>query len=133
MPLGVILTIPAVGSEASENSVITKRVGKYKKWIGSFYLKSRFSILNPEHSLTLSKYQTACGIADMMPHVMERYFTNTSEVEITDRIGEGVLKTLINKGRNIIEGQGNYENWTNLIWAGTLAYNGICGVGRSED
>ena len=98
MPLGVILTIPAAGSEASGNSVITKRVGKYKKGIGSFYLKPRFSILNPEHSLTLSKYQIACGIADMMAYVMERYFTNTSEVEITDRIGKGVLKTLINKG-----------------------------------
>ena len=95
LPIGVILTIAAAGSEGSGDSVITKEEGMLKRGTGSDALRSRFSILNPELTQTLPPFQTACGATDIMAHVFERYFTNTKEVEITDRLCEAVLITMI--------------------------------------
>lgn len=133
LKVGTVLTIPAAGSEGSGNSVITKLDGKFKRGVGSPLLRPVFSILNPETCFSLSNYQTACGIADMIAHVMERYFTNTKNVDITDRVSEGVLKTIINKGLEVVNSENDYDSWANLMWSGTLAHNGICGVGRVED
>ncbi|MCI0502863.1 MAG: iron-containing alcohol dehydrogenase [Fusobacteria bacterium] len=133
LPIGTILTIPAAGSEGSGNAVITKINGMYKRGIGSPWLKPKFSILNPENCYTLTTYQMACGIADMMAHIIERYFTNTPQVAVTDRISEGVLKTIIEQGQKVIEDRRDYQAWANLMWSGTLAHNGICGTGREED
>lgn len=133
LKVATVLTIPAAGSEGSGNSVITKLDGKFKRGVGSPLLRPVFSILNPETCFSLSNYQTACGIADMIAHVMERYFTNTKNVDITDRVSEGVLKTIINKGLEVINSENDYDSWANLMWSGTLAHNGICGVGRVED
>ncbi len=134
LPVGVVLTIPAAGSEGSGNSVITKIDGLHKISLRTeSALRPRFAIMNPELTFTLPPYQTACGIADMMAHIMERYFTNTPEVEITDRVSEGVLKAIITEAPVVMAEPDNYEARANIMWSGTLAHNGVCGTGRQED
>lgn len=134
LPVGVVLTIPAAGSEGSGNSVITKLDGMHKISLRTdMALRPRFAVMNPELTFTLPPYQTASGIADMMAHIMERYFTTTDEVEITDRVAEGVLKAIITEAPRVIAEPCNYQARANIMWAGTLAHNGICGCGRKED
>ena len=134
LPIGVVLTIPAAGSEASGNSVITKRDGLHKLSIRTDReLRPKFSIMNPELTISLSPWQTACGIADMMSHIMERYFTNTTDVELTDRLCEGTLKAIIQEAHKVMLDPTNYEVRANIMWAATIAHNGLCGVGREED
>ena len=133
LPVGTILTIAAAGSEGSGASVVTKEEGMLKRDVGSDILRPRFSILNPELTCTLPAYQTACGATDIMAHVFERYFTNTKEVEITDRLCEAVLLTMIKETPRVIEDPYNYEARANIMWAGTVAHNDIVGVGRSQD
>lgn len=134
LPIGVVLTIPAAGSEASGNSVITKRDGLHKLSIRTDReLRPNFSIMNPELTISLSPWQTACGIADMMSHIMERYFTNTTDVELTDRLCEGTLKAIIQEAHKVMLDPSNYEVRANIMWAATIAHNGLCGVGREED
>ncbi len=134
MPLGVVLTIPAAGSEGSGNSVITKLDGLHKISLRTeSALRPKFAIMNPELTFTLPPYQTASGISDMMAHIFERYFSNTPEVEITDRVAEGVLKAIIAEAPRVMAEPENYEARANIMWSGTLAHNGICGTGRQED
>lgn len=134
LPVGVVLTIPAAGSEGSGNAVITKLDGLHKLSLRTDkVLRPRFAVMNPELTFTLPPYQTACGIADMMVHVMERYFTNTLHVEITDRICEGVLKAIITEAPKVMFNPCDYEARANIMWCGTMAHNGLCGVGREED
>jgi len=133
LPIGVILTIAAAGSEGSGDSVITREDGMLKRGTGSDALRSRFSILNPELTQTLPPFQTACGATDIMAHVFERYFTNTKEVEITDRLCEAVLITMVKETPRVIADPDNYEARANIMWAGMVAHNGIVGVGRSQD
>lgn len=133
LPIGTVLTIAAAGSEGSGASVVTKEEGMLKRDTGSDLLRPRFSILNPALTQTLPAYQTACGATDIMAHVFERYFTNTKEVEITDRLCEAVLLTMIKETPRVIEDPDNYEARANIMWAGTVAHNDIIGVGRSQD
>lgn len=133
LPIGTVLTIAAAGSEGSGASVVTKEEGMLKRDTGSDLLRPRFSVLNPELTCTLPAYQTACGATDIMAHVFERYFTNTSEVEITDRLCEAVLLTMIKEVPRVIADPCNYEARANIMWAGTVAHNDIVGVGRSQD
>ncbi len=133
LPIGTILTIAAAGSEGSPNTVITDEAAQVKKGARSDLLRPRFSILNPELTCTLPPYQTAAGATDIMIHVCERYFSNTEEVEITDRLCEAVLKTVIHEAPRVMAEPDNYEARANLMWAGMLAHNNICGVGRIQD
>lgn len=133
LPIGTVLTIAAAGSEGSGASVVTKEEGMLKRDTGSDLLRPRFSILNPELTQTLPAYQTACGATDIMAHVFERYFTNTREVEITDRLCEAVLLTMIKETPRAIKEPDNYQARANIMWAGTVAHNDIVGVGRSQD
>lgn len=133
LPIGTVLTIAAAGSEGSGASVITKEDGMLKRDAGSDLLRPRFSILNPELTCTLPAYQTACGATDIMAHVFERYFTNTTEVEITDRLCEAVLLTMVKETPRAIAEPYNYDARANIMWAGTVAHNDIVGVGRSQD
>ncbi len=133
LPVGTILTIAAAGSEGSDSSVITNENGMLKRSAEGDALRPIFSILNPELTFTLPAYQTACGITDMMAHVMERYFTNTKEVEITDRLCEGILLAIINEAPKVIIEPDNYGARANIMWAGMVAHNDICGVGREQD
>lgn len=133
LPIGTVLTIAAAGSEGSGATVVTKEDGMLKRDAGSDLLRPRFSILNPELTCTLPAYQTACGATDIMAHVFERYFTNTTDVEITDRLCEAVLLTMIRETPRAIAEPDNYEARANIMWAGTVAHNDIVGVGRSQD
>lgn len=134
LPVGVVLTIPAAGSEGSGNSVITKIDGLHKISLRTeSALRPKFAVMNPELTFTLPPYQTASGIADMMTHIYERYFTNTPEVEVTDRVAEGVLKAIIAEAPKVMAEPENYDARANIMWCGTLAHNGVCGTGRQED
>lgn len=133
LPLATILTIAAAGSEGSENSVILKSKEGLKRGVKSPYLRPVFSIMDPTLTFTLPENQTAYGIADMMAHVMERYFTQTQNVGITDRLCEAVLLSIIEEAPIVMREPHNYDARANLMWAGMIAHNGICGVGREED
>lgn len=134
LPVGVVLTIPAAGSEGSGNSVITKLDGLHKISLRTeSALRPKFAVMNPELTFTLPPYQTASGVADMMAHIFERYFTNTPETEVTDRVAEGVLKAIITEAPRVMAEPENYDARANIMWCGTLAHNGICGTGRQED
>ncbi|MBD5342384.1 MAG: iron-containing alcohol dehydrogenase [Bacteroides sp.] len=133
LPVGVILTIAAAGSEGSGNSVITKIDGEIKISLRTNVLRPKFAIMNPKLTETLPEYQTACGITDMMAHIMERYFSNTPDCEVTDRLCEGLLTAIINEAPKVMADPENYQARANIMWAGTLAHNGICGCGRQEE
>lgn len=134
LPVGVVLTIPAAGSEGSGNSVITKEEGLRKVSIRTDYvLRPKFALLNPELTFHLPPYQTACGIVDMMAHILERYFTPTQGTQVTDRISEGLLKSIIEVAKTVMAQPEDYDARANIMWAGTLAHNGICGCGKLED
>lgn len=133
LPVGTVLTIAAAGSEGSGASVVTKEEGMLKRSTGSDLLRPRFSVLNPALTETLPAYQTACGATDIIAHIFERYFTNTNEVEITDRLCEAVLLTMIKETPRAIADPHNYDARANMMWAGTVAHNDIVGVGRSQD
>lgn len=134
LPVGVVLTIPAAGSEGSGNCVITRREGLHKISIRTdFVLRPKFALLNPELTFTLPPYQTAAGIVDMMAHIFERYFSPTEGVEVTDRISEGLLTAIMTEATRVISQPDDYDARANIMWSGTLAHNGICGCGRAED
>ena len=134
LKVAVVLTIPAAGSEGSGNTVITKLDGLQKLSLRvPEVLRPVFSIMNPELTYTLPPFQTACGVADMMAHIMERYFTNTQEVEIGDRLCEGTLMAIINEAPKAMRNPEDYGARANLMWAGMIAHNGTCGVGCEED
>lgn len=133
LPVATVLTIAAAGSEGSGDSVITKEDGMWKRGAGSEHMRPKFSVMNPELTCTLPEYQTACGATDIMAHVFERYFTNTTEVEITDRLCEAVLMTMVKETPRVIADPNNYEARANIMWAGTVAHTNIVGVGRAQD
>lgn len=132
--IGVVLTIPAAGSEGSGNSVITKLDGLKKLSLRTpELLRPAFAVMNPELTYTLPAWQTACGITDMMAHIMERYFTNTEDTEVPDRMCEGTLKAIIHEAARVMNNPSDYGARANLMWAGMIAHNGTCGVGCEED
>ena len=134
LKVAVVLTIPAAGSEGSGNTVITKVDGlQILSLRAPGVLRPVFAVMNPELTYTLPPFQTACGIADMMAHIMERYFTNTKDVEIGDRLCEGTLLAIIKEATTVMKEPENYGARANLMWCGTIAHNGTCGVGCEED
>ena len=133
IPVGTVLTIAAAGSEGSPDTVITHEQGNFKRGATGEALRPKFSILNPEAMLTLPPYQSACGITDMIAHVCERYFTNTQDVEITDRLCEGVLKAIVEEAPKVFRDPQNYEARANIMWSGMVAHNNLLGVGRQQD
>jgi alcohol dehydrogenase YqhD (iron-dependent ADH family) len=130
---GCILTLPATGTEGSDSAVVTLEDGMLKRGLSTDLNRPSFSILNPELTFTLPPYQTACGIVDMMAHILERYITNTRDVDITDRMGESVLKAIIKAGPVALKNPTDYAARASLMWAGVVAHNGSLGVGRQED
>ncbi len=133
LPVGCILTIAASGSEASVDSVITQDETMLKRDASSEVLRPVFSIMNPELTETLPAYQTACGITDMYSHLLERYLTNTQDVETTDRMIEGVMLAIIDQAPRVMADPADYEARANIMWAACMAHNNVCGVGRTHD
>lgn len=133
LPVGVILTIAAAGSESSDSSVISREDGKLKRPYGHPLLYPKFAILNPELTYTLPAYQTACGIADITAHLLERYFTPSRHVDLSDRLIEATLRTIQIFGPRAIQNPDEYQARAEIMWAGTLAHNNLFGMGRIGD
>jgi len=131
--VGVVLTIPAAGSESSNSLVITNEEGWYKLALAGDITFPKFAILNPELTFTLPTYQIACGITDMLAHVMERYFTNTKNVDLTDKLCEAIMRSIILNGPKAISNPSDYDAQAEVMWCGTLAHNNLVGTGRESD
>lgn len=134
LPIGVVLTIPAAGSEGSGNTVITNTTTKVKAGLRMpMLLRPKFAIMNPELTMTLPEWQTASGISDMMAHILERYLSNTPDVQIGDRLAEGMLLAIMEMAERVINNPNDYEARANIMWSGTIAHNDTCSLGRQED
>ena len=133
LPVAIILTIPAAGSEASGDTVITNEEKALKYGYGSAKLRPLISVMNPELFFTLPKNQVANGVTDMMSHVFERYFTNTKNVELTDGLCETVLRTIMHNAPKVLKNAEDYDAWSEIGFAGTVAHNGLVGCGREQD
>lgn len=133
LPLGCVLTIPAAGSESSKSSVVTIMDGKHKRSINSSALIPQFAIINPAWFTSLRADQAAAGISDIFSHLLERYFTQTTQVDFTDRLLEATMRTIIHYGPLVVNDVTNIDAWSEIGFAGTLAHNGLLGVGRQED
>lgn len=132
LPVGVVLTIPAAGSEGSPNSVITKVEGHHKISYKCQLTRPKFAIENPELTETLPPFQTACGIVDMLCHIFERYFSNTP-APLVNAYSEAIMRDIMDRGLTLRLNPDDYEARADIMWAGTLAHNGLCGVGKVED
>lgn len=133
VPLGVVLTIPAAGSETSSGTVITNENGGYKRSTGHPTMRPQFAIMNPELTYTLPDYQTACGVCDMFAHILERYFTNIENVGLTDRLCEGTMKNIIENGKKVLSNGTNYAARAEIMLSGTVAHNDSLSMGRIGD
>ncbi len=133
LPVVTILTIPAAGSETSEHTVITNEEKQLKYGYASQHLRPLLSIMNPELFFTLPKNQVGNGVTDMMSHILERYFTNTTHTDVTDGLCEALLKTIMKNALILSQDPQNYDAWAEVGFAGTLAHNGLVGMGREQD
>ncbi len=132
-PIGAVLTIAAAGSEMSNSCVITNEEGWIKRGYSSNYSRCRFAVMNPELTYTLPKYQTACGCVDIMMHIMERYFTPDPDTMLTDGMAESILRTVMHNARILMKDPENYNARAQVMWAGSLAHNGVLSCGVQED
>lgn len=133
LPIGVVLTIPAAGSESSSGSVVTNDETDMKRDFGSSKIIPKFAIMNPELTYTMPAYQIACGCSDILAHMMERYFTNVESVDITDRLIEGAIRSILNYGPKALAHPDDYDIRSEVMLTGTLAHNGILNMGRIGD
>ncbi len=134
LPIGVVLTIAAAGSEMSSSCVITKDEGGIKRGYASDLSRARFAVMNPELTMSLPDYQTACGCTDILMHTMERYFTNGGHMELTDALAEGLMRTVLRSARILREHPDDYDARAEVMWAGSLSHNDLmsCGI-REKD
>ena len=134
VPVGVILTIPAAGSENSMDAVVTNdATGLKRASCAGDFIRPVFSLLDPTLTFTLPPYQTACGICDMIAHVLERYFTLTPNVDLTDRLSEALIVTVMENAKIVLAEPENYDARAEIMLCGTYAHNGSLGVGRASD
>ena len=133
LPVATVLTIPAAGSESSNVSVISNEDTMRKYGLHDDALRPVFSVINPALFATLPKYQIGCGVADIMSHILERYFTHTAHTDVSDGLCEGVLRAVIKNAPRVYDNPGDYDAWCEIGWAGTLAHNDLLGRGREED
>jgi hypothetical protein len=133
LPVATVLTIPAAGSESSTGTVITNEEGLLKRAVNSELIYPVFSILDPELAFTLPPFQIACGAADILAHLMERYFTTVTDVAFVDRLLEATMKTIIAQAPVVLARPNDYAAWAEFMWAGTIAHNNLLNTGRVGD
>ena len=133
IPVGVVLTISASGSETSNSAVLTNEETGFKIGLTTELNRPKFAIMNPELTYTLPKYQIACGIADIMMHTLERYFTPAEGNELTDEIAEALLRVVIKNGEIAIKNPCDYQAMSELMWCGSISHNGLTGLGGVND
>lgn len=133
VPLGCVLTIAAAGSETSESAVITNEATREKRGCGAPFLRPRFAVMDPELTYSLPPFQTACGVADILMHTMDRYFTGVPGNETTDALAEAILRTTMRFGTVALEQPEDYEARSEIMWCGSLSHNDLTGLGRGKD
>ena len=133
LPIGVVLTIPAAGSEMSSSCVITRDEGLVKRGINSDLCRARFAIMNPERTFTLPPYQTAAGCTDIMMHTMERYFSKYDEMTLTDALSEALLRTVKDCATVVLSHPDDYRSRAQIMWAGSLSHNDLTECGTEKD
>lgn len=133
LPVGVVLTIAAAGSEMSDSAVLTNEETGRKQGFSTPFNRVKFAVMNPELTYTLPKYQITCGIVDIMMHTLDRYFTHSKGNEMTDEIAEALLRTVIRNGRKAMENPKDYDAFSELMWCSSLSHNGITGLGAEKD
>ena len=133
LPIGVVLTIPAAGSEMSSSCVITRDEGLLKRGVNSDLCRCRFAVMNPERTYTLPPYQTAAGATDIMMHTMERYFSKYEDMTLTDALSEALLRTVRDAALVVLEHPEDYRNRAQIMWAGSLAHNDLTECGTEKD
>ncbi len=133
LPVGVVLTLSAAGSETSDSAVLTDEETQKKRGMSTDFNRPAFAIMNPELTFTLPKYQVGCGVVDICMHTLDRYFTKTEHNELTDEIAEGLLRTAIRNGKIAIRDAHDYNAMSELMWAGSLSHNGLTGLGAQKD
>lgn len=133
LPIAVVLTIPAAGSEASKNTVISNDALGRKTGYGNDAQRPKLAFMNPELTFTLPPYQTAAGITDMYCHLLERFFDDVGAVPVTDNLNLSLMKTVRAEAPRVLAEPENYDARANIMWAGTLCHQGLAGLGRHED
>ncbi|TFI52581.1 iron-containing alcohol dehydrogenase [Mastigocladus laminosus UU774] len=133
VPLGIVLTLPATGSEMNINSVVTKWETQEKLYFGSPLVFPVFSVLDPETTFSLPQRQVSNGIVDAYTHVMEQYLTYPANAPLQDRMAESILKTLIEEGPKTLAHPQDYDARASVMWCATMALNGLIGVGVPQD
>lgn len=132
-PVGVVLTIPAAGSEMSCSCVITKEDGAEKRSYDDDIIRPKFAVMDPELTYSLPAYQTACGVVDIMMHTMERYFSHEDDMTLTDEVAEAILRTVKDCACKVLKNPGDYRCRAQIMWAGSLSHNGLTGCGTVGD
>lgn len=133
IPVGVVLTIPAAGSETSDSAVLTDTEIGFKKGLSCQQNRPVFAVMDPKLALTLPKYQVACGITDMMMHTLDRYFNPVCDNELTDEFAEGLLRVVIKNGKKFMDDPTDLHAMSELMWAGSVSHNGLTGLGGNKD
>ena len=133
LPIGVMLTIPAAGSEMSSSCVITNDEGMLKRGVNSDLCRCRFAIMNPERTYTLPAYQTAAGATDIMMHTMERYFSKYEDATLTDAIAEALLRTVKDAVQEVLRRPDDYRSRAAIMWASSLSHNDLTECGTEKD
>ncbi len=133
LPVGVILTIPAAGSETSDSAVLTNMENGAKRGLSTPFNRPAFAVMNPELTYTLPAYQAACGVVDIMMHTMDRYFNPVTDNQLTDEIAEALLRTAIHNGTIAVKNSHDYGAMSELMWCGSLSHNGLTGLGGRKD
>lgn len=133
LPIGVMLTIPAAGSEMSSSCVITKDEGLIKRGVNSDLSRCRFAIMNPERSFTLPPYQTAAGATDILMHTLERYFSKHEDMTLTDALAEALMRTVIDAAPEVLKQPNDYRLRAQIMWAGSLSHNDLMECGTEKD
>ena len=133
LPIGVMLTIPAAGSEMSSSCVVTNDEGMLKRGFNSDLCRCKFAIMNPERTYTLPDYQTAAGATDIMMHTMERYFSKYEDALLTDAIAEALLKTVMAAAKEVLISPDDYTYRAAIMWASSLSHNDLTECGTEKD
>ena len=133
LPIGVVLTIPAAGSEMSSSCVITNDENNDKRGVNSNLCRCKFCIMNPERTFTLPAYQTAAGATDIMMHTMERYFTVYDDMTLTDAIAEALMRTVKDSAMEVMRNSTDYRHRAQIMWAGSLSHNDLTECGSTKD
>lgn len=133
LPVAVLLTCPATGSESSQVAVVNNTDEGKKLLVSHPVLRPKYAFMDPELTYSLPKFLTACGVTDMFSHVCERYFAPDDEIGVIDRMSEGILRTLVDIGPKLLEDRRNYTYRAEIMWIGTIAHNNTVGIGRVQD